>query len=108
MRAGSIDPTSVGAVDVLVVDDDEAVRSSVADILRAEGMSVLEAANGFEALDHLQFSQVAVVVLDVQMSGLSGPELLDRLDDPPLVVLVTAQSFGDEIIALSTEDRVLT
>jgi len=93
------DPESTGAVDVLVVDDDDALRSSVADILRGEGMSVSEAIDGLEALDQLESFRVGVMVLDVNMPRLSGPELLARLDDPPLVVLVTAGVYDDEVLA---------
>ena len=93
------DSEVIGDVDVLVVDDYEADRSSVADILRGEGMSVGEAADGLEALDWLKSSHVGVMVLDVHMPRLSGPALLSRLDDPPLVVLVTADPYDDEVLA---------
>jgi len=99
------DPELIGGVDVLVVDDDEALRSSIADILRGEGMTVSEAVDGVEALDQLGSLRVGVMVLDVNMPRLSGPELLARLDDPPLVVLVTAGLYGDEILA---QERKIT
>ena len=86
-------------VDVLVVDDDEAVRSSLAEILRRNGMSTAEAADGLDALEHLETSQVGVVVLDVRMSRLDGLQLLDRLDDPPPIVLVTGEPCDEEIMA---------
>jgi CheY-like chemotaxis protein len=86
-------------VDVLVVDDDEAVRSSLAEILRWNGMSTAEAVDGLDALAHLETSQVGVVVLDVRMPRLGGLQLLDRLDDPPPVVLVTGELRDEEINA---------
>jgi len=92
-------PDLVGDVDVLVVDDDEALRSSVADILRGEGMNVLEAVDGLDALDLLTSSRVGVMVLDVNMPRLTGPELLACLADPPLVVLLTASPYDDEVLA---------
>jgi DNA-binding NtrC family response regulator len=93
------DPKLIGDVDVLVVDDYESDRSSVADIFRGEGMRVAEAADGLEALDLLESSRVGVMVLDVNMPHLSGPELLALLDDPPLVVLVTEGPYDDEVLA---------
>ena len=78
---------------VLVVDDDEDVRSSFAEILRTAGYSVVEARDGFEALEHLRSSPVAALVLDILMPRLSGLELLDRLDDPPPVLLLTARDY---------------
>lgn len=89
----------IGDVDVLVVDDYEDERSSVADILRSEGMSVAEAVDGLEAFDRLESLRVGVMVLDVNMPRLSGLELLARLDDPPPVVLVTAGAYDDDVLA---------
>lgn len=90
-------PGAAEKVDVLVVDDDEAVRSSFAEILRQNGMSTAEAADGLGALEHLAASQVGIVVLDVCMPKLSGLQLLDLLDEPPPVVLVTGEVHNDEI-----------
>ena len=53
------------AVDVLVVDDDEAVRVSCATMLRVSGLSVAVAEDGDEALAALRDVEVAVVLLDV-------------------------------------------
>jgi DNA-binding response OmpR family regulator len=93
------DPEAVRDTDVLVVDDDEAVRSSVAEILRGEGVSVSEAVDGLEALYRLKSSRVRVMVLDVNMPRLSGLELLASLDDPPLVVLLTSGNYDDKVLA---------
>lgn len=90
---------AVETVDVLVVDDDEAVRTSLAEILRRNGMSTAEAGDGLDALEHLESSQVGVVVLDVRMPRLDGLQLLDLLDDPPPIVLVTGELRGEEIIS---------
>lgn len=98
----TVDHTVSPAVDVLVVEDDAAVRSSMAAILRGEGMQVLEAADGLEALALLRVAPVGVLVLDVRMPRLSGPELLDRLDEPPHVVVVTAGPY-DEVLAHSSK-----
>lgn len=86
-------------VDVLVVDDDEDIRSSYAEILRGAGYTVAEAADGFVALEHLWSAPVRAMVLDAVMPVLDGLQLLDRLDDPPPVVLVTAREYDKAIMA---------
>ena len=64
---------------VLAVDDDEAVRTTTADILQGLGYSVLQAASGEAALDLLhQDGMIDVLLTDVVMTGMSGPELARR------------------------------
>lgn len=54
-------------VTVLVVDDYSEIRDVIHVYLRNEGYSVLEAADGLEALDGLKTSSVQLVILDVMM-----------------------------------------
>lgn len=81
---------SMSAVDVLVVDDHEAIRSSVGELLRSAGYSVLEAENGARALELLGEHQVGAVVLDLRMPGVSGLKVLETLEDPPPVIVTSA------------------
>ena len=61
---------------VLLVDDDDDVRETSADMLEELGYHVMQAANGYEALDKLdQFPELEVMVSDVRMPGMSGLEL---------------------------------
>lgn len=60
---------------VLLVEDDDLIRLSTADMLRDAGAVVLEAANAEEALDVLTGSLVGVLVTDINLGGLSGAEL---------------------------------
>ena len=63
---------------VLLVDDDDDVRETSADMLEELGYSVVQAANGFEALGKLEsLPELAVMVTDVRMPGMSGLELLE-------------------------------
>jgi CheY-like chemotaxis protein len=77
-------------VNVLVVDDDEPVRSSFAEILRSSGFSVMEAEDGEAALDVLRDVDVGMVLLDLKMPRMDGVALLDRLDHPPPIVVLSA------------------
>lgn len=85
---------------ILVVDDDVAIRVLVSRILRREGYTTAEAANGQEALDHLRANTVEAVVLDLMMPVMSGFEVIRYLathDDAgrPPVIVVSATSEAD-------------
>ena len=66
---------------VLVVDDEEGLRTLVCRTLRAEGYGTLEAAHGAEALEVMENAAepVDLVVTDVVMPGMDGRELGRRL-----------------------------
>jgi len=81
------------AGDILIVDDDAAVRTSMAMVLRSCGYSVAECEDGSKALEHLRSKPVRAMLLDLQMPVLDGLGLLDRLDDPPPVVVVSARQY---------------
>jgi CheY-like chemotaxis protein len=62
---------------VLLVDDDDDVRETSADMLEELGYRVVQATNAYEALGKLeQCPELAVMVTDVRMPGMSGLELL--------------------------------
>lgn len=66
---------------ILVVDDDDLVRRSISKILERNGYRVLAASGSTEALDVAKEHgrRIALIILDVLMPGLSGPELGQRL-----------------------------
>lgn len=64
---------------ILVVDDDGAVRESVADVLRAQGCVVDSAADGHEALAWLKTCECDVVLSDVVMPSMDGYELFRQV-----------------------------
>ncbi len=78
---------------ILIVDDEEEIRSVLKEHLEFHGYKCAEAANGKEALEILQKEPVPVVISDVRMPVLDGIELLERsrqLPKPPVVILMTA------------------
>jgi two-component system, NtrC family, phosphoglycerate transport system response regulator PgtA len=85
-------------VDVLVVENDLAVRESEAAVLRQASYSVVEAEDSLSALACLTGIEFGAVVLDLYLPGLGGLWLLDELDDPPPVVLVTARELDYEVM----------
>ena len=67
---------------ILLVDDDDTVRETSADMLEELGYTVMQAANGYEALDLLDSNPgFDVMVTDIRMPGMSGIELSDVASD---------------------------
>ena len=66
--------------DVLVVDDDRALREGLVELARMEGFSARAASNGLEALTLLnQGLRPLVILLDLGMPGLNGWEVVEAL-----------------------------
>lgn len=89
-------------VRILVVDDDPSTRKLFSEILAAEGFDVVSAANGAEALDRMEETQVQLAVVDVMMPEMDGLELTKLLrqnqaDFP--ILMVSAKSLSSDIKA---------
>jgi two-component system, OmpR family, response regulator MprA len=89
---------------VLVVDDEPAVRAALERALRMEGLAVLEAADGVEALGRLAERPVDVVVLDVMMPPPDGLEVCRRVraagDRTPVLMLTARDAIDDRVEGL--------
>ncbi|MGE0857335.1 MAG: response regulator, partial [Hyphomicrobiaceae bacterium] len=74
-------PDVTGSGRVLLVEDEDGVRSFAVRALRSRGFEVLEACNGAEALEVLAAhdNKVDIVVSDVVMPEMDGPTLLKEL-----------------------------
>src|SRR5436190_1974549 len=90
-----------GATRVLVIDDEAPIRLLCRVNLEAEGITVLEAADGTTGLDLARNKQPDVVLLDVMMPGLDGwrvaEELLEdqRTQRIPIIFLTARAEFRD-------------
>jgi two-component system nitrogen regulation response regulator NtrX len=75
---------------ILVVDDEESIRSALAGILEDEGYRTLFANDGIEALEHVQRELPDLALLDIWMPRLDGLETLQRLKQlyPALTVVM--------------------
>jgi DNA-binding NtrC family response regulator len=83
---------------VLVVDDEPAMQKVLAGILAQEKIACATASSGEQALEILNTREVAVVVSDVKMPGMSGLDLLEKAlaIDPSLhVILITAHGTSE-------------
>jgi two-component system cell cycle sensor histidine kinase/response regulator CckA len=80
-KAAAARPDLTGQGTILLVEDEEGLRSLNARGLRSRGYSVIEASNGVEAIEALEEKQGAVdlVVSDVVMPEMDGPTLLKEM-----------------------------
>ena len=86
---------------VHVVDDDEAMRDSMAFLLRAENFQVQTYADAADFLAALPQIKVGCVVTDVRMPGMSGIELLQRLRELKVSLpVIVVSGHGDVPLAV--------
>jgi diguanylate cyclase (GGDEF)-like protein/PAS domain S-box-containing protein len=88
---------------LLVVDDNEANRDALSRRLRLQNYAVTSAADGATALELVAESRFDLVLLDVEMPGLSGLDVLARIRQQHTggllpVIMVTARSSGDDVV----------
>jgi DNA-binding NtrC family response regulator len=78
---------------ILVVDDEHLIRWSLEQSLKKQGYEVITAASGEDALRQIQEEAPAMMLLDVQLPGIDGLAVLERvkeIDSEIIVVMVTA------------------
>lgn len=94
----------MNAGQVLLVDDDRALREAVARALRLEGFTVTLAMDGPEALDLAASSAPDIVVLDVAMPTLSGVEVCRRMRErgarTPVLMLTAKDAIRNRVEGL--------
>jgi DNA-binding NtrC family response regulator len=94
--------------DCLVVEDDEPVRTLFASRLRAQGLTVDEAADGLEALDATVARDYRMMLLDLRLPRLNGAELLKQIarKQPPANVIVISGADSGDVRAVATNRNV--
>jgi two-component system NtrC family response regulator len=89
---------------VLIIDDEPAHRLMVRVVLGDAGFKVLEADNGSAGLATIRTKSVDVVLLDMRMPGMSGQEVLQRLNEtensPPVIMLTAFGNVGSAVEAM--------
>jgi PAS domain S-box-containing protein len=86
---------------VLLVDDEEVVREIGSDMLKNMGMKCLVASNGSEGIETFRknSTQIKVVILDVEMPGLSGENVFRALREiNPGVKILVASGYGKDYL----------
>ena len=64
---------------VLIIEDDEKSRRLLCDVLSYHGFAILQTDRGEEGMELLESSDVSVVLMDIQLPGISGFEALARI-----------------------------
>lgn len=89
---------------ILIVDDEERIRSLVASYLKSDGFEVVEATDGREAVAEVERRKPDLVVMDVRMPGLDGFEALAEIrkfSDVYVIMLTARAEETDRIVGLS-------
>jgi response regulator RpfG family c-di-GMP phosphodiesterase len=66
---------------ILIVDDEDSVRSILLKHLESEGAECVTSPNGYDALDKIREEQFSLIISDLMMPGMSGMELLQHVKD---------------------------
>ncbi|MEJ7614524.1 MAG: response regulator [Candidatus Fervidibacter sacchari] len=88
---------------ILVVEDDDKQRQLYCEELIAAGYETLEARNASEAEELLNREQIDLIILDINMPGVSGLELLPRIHElhpgMPVIIHTAYGSYRDDFIS---------
>lgn len=87
---------------ILVVDDEEGIRSFIAEALESEGHAIVQAANGDDALRQLDAHAFHVMITDLRMPGIDGMSLVRkaRAERPEMeVIVLTAHGSVESAVA---------
>src|SRR5262249_20759875 len=97
--AGAGASSTLHGLRVVVADDDQMTREACSEFLRSEGATVLEAADGVEALTALEATKPDVLIVDLMMPRLDGMGVLRRLrmgrSAPQRVIVITGDRRAD-------------
>lgn len=94
---------------ILVVDDDDGVRSLVRAVLRRHGHNVDTARDGAEALQKIRDDGYSLILLDLMMPKIDGLEVMRKLEEEGIVshaLIVVMTAADDSLIAELDRRRV--
>src|SRR6202047_4851981 len=90
---------------ILVVDDESQIRRVLRATLSTNGYDVIEAKDGQEAVDMVIRERPALILLDVNMPGMSGLEACNKIRlsfDGPIIMVTVRNSEHDKVLALDS------
>ena len=89
---------------ILVCDDDKQIVEAIDIYLTGEGFQVINAYDGFEALELLEVNQVDLMIVDVMMPGLDGIRTTLKVRENssiPIIILSAKSEDNDKILGLN-------
>jgi DNA-binding NtrC family response regulator len=92
----------VEEIRVLIVDDDEKLRRSLADLLVGDGYHVLAVEDGYAAIEAVRDGDWGIVLLDLKLPGLDGFEVLKKIKEMNKgteVIMITGYSTVENAVA---------
>jgi CheY-like chemotaxis protein len=97
-------------IDILVVDDNPAMATTLVDILTAKGYLAHAATSGAEALKFLHSRQVNILLTDVKMADINGVELYikTKRTHPDIIPILMTAFAADDLIRQGMEAGVKT
>ena len=94
---------------VLVVDDEEVMRSLFIDLLTDKGYEVTAVCNGKEALEKIALEKFDAVFMDVHMPVMNGIDTLKEMKKAnPLLNVVMMDSFPNHLVASAQKEGAVT
>ena len=88
-------------IHILVVEDEEAIRTGLIDVLVFHGFKVDSAATGPDGLQKALSGKFDLILLDIMLPGMDGYEICDRIrveDRDQAIIMLTAKTSDEEII----------
>lgn len=91
---------------IMVVDDDPALRATLAEVLRLSGFDVTDVEDGAAALRGVALDPPDLLLLDIMMPGMSGLQVLRELrsdranDDMPIIMVTALSGVRDRVAGL--------
>jgi len=89
---------------VLVVDDDTEIKDAIEIYLKNEGIRVLKASNGIEALDIVNTEEIHLILMDImmpKMDGIKATFTLRQDKNIPIIILSAKSEDTDKILGLN-------
>ena len=87
---------------ILIIDDNPQIRRALRAILIPQGFTVVDARSGEEALELIRREQIDLILLDVNLPGMSGIETcreIRRAGDIPIIMLTVRNGERDKLLA---------
>jgi CheY-like chemotaxis protein len=96
---------------ILVVDDDEAIRTLLQEELSDEGYRVILAGNALDALKKVEEEALDLVILDIRMPGMDGLEALPRIlglkEDLPVILNTAYTQYRESFMSWAADAYVV-
>ena len=92
---------------IMVVDDEEDIRTSVRTVLEKEGYKIVTAENVDDCLKKLKSKKFDLILLDVMMPGTPVSEIIDKVKDIKIALFTVVRSTESEKEALLKNKNVV-